>query len=63
MMKKMVVWIGAAMMAGALAVACGGAAKKAETTPEPAAPAGGAAYGSPEAPANPCAPAVETAPQ
>ncbi|MFH0900435.1 MAG: hypothetical protein V2A73_07380 [Pseudomonadota bacterium] len=46
MMKKLIALIGAALLAGALAVACGGSAKKDQTTPEPAA-AGGDTYGAP----------------
>lgn len=63
-MKKMAAWIGMALMAGTLAIACGSKAKPADTTPAPAtepaaggdtygAPAGGDTYGAPaeEAPA------------
>ena len=51
MMKKMAAWIGMALMAGALAVACGSKAKPAEVTPPPAtAPAAGDTYGAPTTP-------------
>lgn len=44
MTKKMIAWIGAALLAGALAVACGGKQTPAETTPPPT---GGETYGTP----------------
>lgn len=51
MTKKMVAWIGALLVAGMLALACGGAQTQQSTTPAPAAApaeagsAGGDAYG------------------
>ena len=58
MKKKMMLWLGAALVAGALAGACGGSkTKPAETTPSNAGTMGGDQYGAPmggDAYGNPC---------
>jgi len=60
MMKKMLGWFGAAIMVGALAMGCGGSAKKAETTPP--APADGTAPADDTTPTDGTAPTDGTEP-